>query len=89
MRPAPIFRCLCVPLGQKGDTEEGKVNGPDFRVSHEPIGKADCDPMRCERAVCVLLCDGVHVRRRAFLDGIALQAFLGSDTPTIMHTVPA
>ncbi len=45
--------------------------------------------MRSERAVRVLLCDGVHVRRRAFLDGVALQAFLGSDTPTIMHAVPA
>ena len=45
--------------------------------------------MRSERAVRVLLCDGVHVRRRAFLDGIALQAFLGSDTPTIMHAIPA
>ena len=44
--------------------------------------------MRGEGAVRVLLCDRVHVRRRAFLDGVALQAFLGSDTPTIMHAVP-
>lgn len=43
--------------------------------------------MRGELAVCVILGDSIHVRRRAFLDSVALQTFLGSDTPTIMHTV--
>jgi hypothetical protein len=63
-------------------------NRPDFRVSHEPIGKSDRKPMSCKRAVRMLLRDGVHVRRRACLDGIALQAFLVSDPPTIVHTIP-
>jgi hypothetical protein len=44
--------------------------------------------MSCKRAVRMVLRDGVHVRRRASLDGIALQAFLVSDTPTIVHTIP-
>lgn len=70
--------------------EDWKVSyGPDFRVSHEPIGKADCEPVRCERAVRMVLCDGVHVRRRAFLDGVALETFLWSDTPTIVHAIRA
>ena len=36
----------------------------------------------------MFLCDSVHVRRRACLDGIALQALFASNTPTIVHTVP-
>jgi hypothetical protein len=41
-----------------------------------------------KRTVRIFLCDGVHVRRRARFDGIALQAFLVSDTPTVVYTVP-
>lgn len=44
--------------------------------------------MSSKRAVRIFLRDGVHVRRRARFDGIALQAFLVSDTPTVVHTIP-
>ena len=39
-------------------------------------------------AVRMFLCDGVHVRRCACLDCIALQALFVSDTPTIVHAIP-
>jgi hypothetical protein len=44
--------------------------------------------MSSKHAVRMFLGDGVHVCRLACLDGIALQAFLVSDTPTIVHTIP-
>jgi hypothetical protein len=68
--------------------DSGETDRPDFRVSHEPIGKSDCKPMSSKRAVRMFLRDSVHVRRLACLDGIALQALLVSDTPTIVHTIP-
>jgi hypothetical protein len=44
--------------------------------------------MSGKRAVRVFLRDGVHVRCRASLDGVALHALLGSDTPTVMYAIP-
>ncbi len=69
------------PSGQRKDR-------PDFRISHEPIGKSDCEPVSSKRAVRIFLRDGVHIRRRARLDSITLQAFLVSDTPTVVHAIP-
>ena len=43
--------------------------------------------MSSERAVRMFLRDGVHVRCRACLDGITLQALLGGDTPTVVYTI--
>lgn len=37
-----------------------------------------------ERPVAVLLGDRVHVRRRACLDGIAFEAGLSRDTPSVV-----
>jgi len=61
---------------------------PDFRVAHESIRESDREPVSGERAVRMLFRNGVHVRCRAGLDGIAFQAFLGGDTPTIMNAMP-
>jgi hypothetical protein len=72
----------------KKSTGGQRRDRPDFRVSHEPIGKSDGKSMSSKRAVRMFLPDGVHVCRLAYLDGIALQAFLVGDTPTIVHTIP-
>ena len=71
----------------RGEGQGQRKDGPNFRVAHEPIRKTDCKPVSSERAVRMFLRNGVHVRRRARLNGIALQTFLGSDTPTIMYTI--
>jgi hypothetical protein len=73
---------------QSNDGGQRREDRPDFRISHEPIRKPDCYPMSSKCAVRIFLRDGVHVRRRARFDGIALQTFLVSDTPTVVHTVP-
>jgi hypothetical protein len=64
------------------------MSRPDFRVAHEPIRESDRKPVSGECAVRMLFRNGVHVRRRASLDGITFETFLGGDTPAIMYAVP-
>jgi hypothetical protein len=89
MRPAPIFKWLCAPSVSR--TPEGKDKEsrgrPDFGVAHEAIGETDCNPVGSKGTVRMFLRNRVHVGGRACLDGIALEAFLRSDTPTVVYTV--
>ena len=44
--------------------------------------------MRLERRKIVVLRDFIHARRLSSLDGVALDALLESDTPSIVDAVP-
>ena len=43
--------------------------------------------MSCERAVTVLLSEGIHVRGDTGLDSVSLDSLFRRDTPTIVYAV--
>ena len=63
------------------------THSPDLRVSHEPIAKADREPVCVEGAVAVVLRNSIHVGGVACLDRVALHALLWGDAPSIVDAV--
>lgn len=62
-------------------------NIPYFRISHKTFAKTNCSTRSSKSTMGVIFCDGVHVCRVCSLDGVAVQTFLGCDTPAIVDAV--
>ena len=64
-----------------------RLHAPDFRVAHEAVAEPDRETMGVESTVTVVLGNRVHVRSVSGIDGVALHALLGRDTPAIVDAV--
>lgn len=88
-RPAPIFKCLFLSVYALDRKEKEKKNGvkslPDFRVTHQTFAKPNSRTVRQEGAICVFLCQRVHIGCISCIDRVSFGFF--RDTPTIVDTI--
>lgn len=79
-----IFIRICARSERK-EKKNGMKSLPDFRVTHQTFAKPNSRTVRQEGAICVFLCQRVHIGCISCIDRVSFGFF--RDTPTIVDTI--